>query len=527
MATKDCIETRNGFILSKHLASSARGSLFSLLIPQEWRWFILRTRLPPFGVACGRLPNGMGVHRADISARLLCSRRLPPQTRSGASSAPEKDSKRIRPLAMPTHTQSNACSACARSKRKCGRQMPSCARCADRGKSCVYASSRSTAAASSRPLLSDALRGSVPRVEDGLLAEVGDNTSSCTANSILAADDMLDLAFPLIDGDFAAPPAHIKTPSVPANSSDWFLAPDTWRISRTADTSADVSVGKATMKKYVAVLQSWFERWATSGSNPFIHPRLYNSNFPACVQVAYVTLASYLNRTPANTETVLQIVEDRSNDLLQENGAVLNMIGAEEWADEEEQDVDLFAQLTRLHALMVYQIIGLFDGDIRSRHVAEGHITVQNSWAGKLFHSAAKALSSTHAVATHLVGCLPKPFTYSQEKWYLWILSESIRRTWLVAVSLSPVFSVLQQRCSICPGGIMYTNRSGLWNAASATEWEKQCLRGNVAFLQRFECARLFDDAEPGDIDEFGTAMLDMTFNGELLEKWRNQGGGF
>ena len=72
----------------------------------------------------------------------------------------------------------------------------------------------------------------------------------------------------------------------------------------------------------------------------------------------------------------------------------------------------------------------------------------------------------------------------------------------------------------------MYTNRSGLWNAASATEWEKQCLGRNVAFLQRFECARLFDDAEPADIDEFGTAMLDMTFNGELLEKWRDRSGG-
>ena len=65
-------------------------------------------------------------------------------------------------------------------------------------------------------------------------------------------------------------------------------------------------------------------------------------------------------------DTVLQIVEDRSNDLLRENGAVLDRVAAEEWADGGEQDVDLFAQLTRLHALMVYQIIGLFDGDIRS-----------------------------------------------------------------------------------------------------------------------------------------------------------------
>lgn len=366
----------------------------------------------------------------------------------------------------------------------------------------------------------------MPGVEDGLLAEVAGNTSSHTANLILTDDLMLDLAFPLMDSDFTAPSSLIQTPSAPATRADWFLAPETWEISHRVDTSAAMPVGKATIKKYVAVLQSWFERWVTTGSNPFIHACLYSVNSPACVQVAYATLASYIHRTPANTDKVLQIVEDRSNDLLRENGAILDRVGAEEWADGGEQDVDLFAQLTSLHALLVYQIIGLFDGDIRSRHVAEGHMAVQDSWAGKLLHSAAKALSNTHAVATHLVGCLPTPSTYSQQQWYLWILSESIRRTWLVAVSLSPVFTALQQRWSACPGGVMYTNRSGLWNAASATEWEKQCLERNVAFLQRFECARLFDDAEPADIDEFGTAMLDMTFNEELLEKWRDRSGG-
>ena len=458
-----------------------------------------------------------------INAHPQFSPRLLPRTGPGASSPPEKDFMEIGFSTMPTHAESNACSACARSKRKCGRQMPSCARCTDRGRSCVYPPSRNRAAPSSQLLLSDALRGSVPRVEDGLLAEVAGNTSSRTANLILADDLMLDLASPLMDSDFAAPSSLTQTLSVSATRADWFLAPETWRISHRMDTLAAMPVGKATMKKYVAVLQSWFERWVTTGSNPFIHPRLYSAHFPACVQVAYATLACYIHRTPANTDTVLQIVEDRSNDLLRENGVILERIGAEESSEGGEQDVDLFAQLTRLHALMVYQIIGLFDGDIRSRHVAEGHIGVQNSWAGKLFQSAAKALSNTHAAATYLVGCLPSPSTYSQQRWYLWILSESVRRTWLVAVSLSPVFSALQRRWSACPGGVMYTNRRGLWNAASAAEWEKQCLRRNVAFLQRFECARVFNDAEPGDIDEFGTAMLDMTFNEELLEKWRDR----
>jgi len=76
-------------------------------------------------------------------------------------------------------------------------------------------------------LLSDALRGSVPRVEDGLLAEVAGNTSSRTANLILADDLMLDLAFPLMDSDFTASSSLIQTSSAPATRADWFLAPET------------------------------------------------------------------------------------------------------------------------------------------------------------------------------------------------------------------------------------------------------------------------------------------------------------
>jgi len=438
----------------------------------------------------------------------------------------KKDPKSIYSSTMSTHAESNACNACAKSKRKCGRQLPSCVRCAARGRSCVYPPSRSRAASSSRPLLSNALRGSVPSVEDGLLADLASNTSSSTADLTHADEHMLDLTISLSDNDLAAPPSLTEEPSVPATRADWFLGPETWSISHRVVTSADVPIGKATMKKYIAVLQSWFERWVTTGSNPFIHPRLYSADFPTCVQVAYATLASYIHRTPANTDIVLQIIEDRSNDLLQENGAVLKLVGGEQWTDEGEQDLDLFAQLARLHALMVYQIIGLFDGDIRLRHVAEGHLVVQNSWADKLLHSAANSLSNTHAIATHLVGRLPRPSTYLQEQWYLWILSESIRRTWLIAVSMSPIFFALQQCWSACPGGIMYTNHSGLWNATSATEWEKQCSERNVAFLQRFDCATLFDNAEPADVDEFGMAILHMTFDKELLENWMNKGEG-
>lgn len=359
-------------------------------------------------------------------------------------------------------------------------------------------------------------------MEDRLLAEVPGNTSSSTANLNLADDFTLDLAFPLMGCDFNVPSSLIQMTGALTSKVDWFLAPETWRISHQRDTSAVVIISKDTMKMHVVKMQSWFERWVTTGSNPFIHSFLYSAKFPAYVQVAYATLASYIHRTPANTDMVLQIVENRSNDLLRENGAVMDRAGTEEWVDGREQDIGLFTQLGRLHALMVYQSIGLYDGDIRARHVAQGHIAVQDSWAGKLVHAAAKTLSNTNAIATHLVDWIPGPLNSLQQQWNLWILSESIRRTWLVSVSLTSIFLTLQQRWKACPGGVMYTNRVGLWDAASAAEWEKQCLGRDVAFLQRFHCGMLFTDVEPADVDEFGIAIVDMTFNSELVERWKN-----
>jgi hypothetical protein len=227
-------------------------------------------------------------------------------------------------------------------------------------------------------------------------------------------EQMLDLLFLTSHDGFTTPLSLTHIHSTPMSSVVWFLGPETWEITRRVESTAAATASMATMKRYITKLQSWFKDWICFGSNPFIHSRLYGANFPTCVQVAYATLATYTHRTLLNTDTVLQIVEDGSNNLLQENGAVRRKAGAEDWTDGEEQTCGLFAQLARLHALMVYQIIGLFDGDLRARHVAEGHIVMQDSWARKLLSSAAEAFSDANAATTHLVGCLPSPYTIHQ-----------------------------------------------------------------------------------------------------------------
>ncbi|KAH7068661.1 RNA polymerase 2 mediator complex component [Paraphoma chrysanthemicola] len=424
---------------------------------------------------------------------------------------------------MPKTAESNACSACAKSKRKCGRQMPTCVRCADRGIRCVYPYSTREAPSSLRLLLPEPESGSIPTADDGQLGEGAVTSFSIGTDHIPAESLSLEMSFPLMYNESSTSSALMQMPIGHISDADWFLAPETWRMTHVLDNMATVPIGIPKMKDYILLLQSWFRRWVTHGSNPFVHSHLYKANFPACVQVAYATLASYIHRTPENTDIILRIVADRSAKLLQEHGAVPTRNGTESWADEGPTEIDLFTQLSRLHALMVYQIIGLFDGDIRSRHVAEGQMSVQDTWANILFQAASKSLTNTRDAGTQLIGSLPRPTTNLQQRWYLWILSESIRRTWLIASSMFSIYSALQQRWSVCPGSIMYSNRKGMWCAESSTDWDKLCSKGGAASLQRFACSRLPYEADPDDIDEFGDAMLNMTVHEEILEEWKSR----
>lgn len=412
----------------------------------------------------------------------------------------------------PVRGKSNSCIACARSKRKCDRRTPSCGRCLSSNKTCVYSSSNLRIDVSSqfRHLRSLSSRPQVDVLADSAF------TSSSIGDLLTQYDAIQHLEPPFVDSGHNVIAGFLTPRQISGTyiaGIDWFLMPETWVVSHRGAISNGMRVPIDVLKEYNTIIQSWLERWVNSGACPMIHSHLYKGKFPSCVQAAYTTLTSYIHRTPENTDIVLRIIQDRVNELVQENHKV----------NGGKSDTSLFEKLSNLHALIIYQVIGLLDGDIRARHVAEGHIGVQSDWAGVLFDSAGKILSNSEDLINHLSDYLPRSSASSQQRWYLWILSETIRRTWLVANTISGVFTALQQRWSICPGDIMFTNRRGLWDAASATEWELQWFINDPIFLKHSESMALLDDWRPEDIDEFGTTLLHISFQQETLEQWRNQ----
>jgi hypothetical protein len=102
--------------------------------------------------------------------------------------------------------------------------------------------------------------------------------------------------------------------------------------------------------------KSYPQMLLTRNRTPFIHPELYNDflPFPQALQDAYCACALYLSKTEATCATVFRMIETKCSQVLEARTS---------WTISE--------HLAALQAFCLFQIIRLFDCDIRQRAVAE------------------------------------------------------------------------------------------------------------------------------------------------------------
>jgi hypothetical protein len=383
---------------------------------------------------------------------------------------------------MATAPETRACRACATAKRRCGKEIPHCLRCRERGVECTYLSARPTCF-----VLSEG---------DGLFqVEHPVHSRGADYSTLSFSPDLPKFPSDVFD-------------SLPYAS--WFTSPETWKIDRSLlleFTSSTVVSLKGLLSKF----HRWLTEWVEMRSNPFIHSRLYRTRFPRSVQDAYTALSCYLHKSTSNEQIMFQIIEDRAKRLVVEHTL---------------PPADSLEHLARVQALLIYQVLCLYDGDIRLRHIAESNIPVLYSCMEQMVEHASNAIclgssiiSSPHEQTT--VGSCLSDIHCENLLWYSWILAESIRRTWLVASGVQGTYLVIQQGRAIpCQGGMMITTRQGAWEAKSAGVWEKLCPEVNVGLMQVAETDRLFAEAAPEDVDDFAMLILQATFGEERLERW-------
>lgn len=163
--------------------------------------------------------------------------------------------------------------------------------------------------------------------------------------------------------------------------------------------------------------------------------------------------------------------------------------------------------LARTHALILYQIMHLFDGDIRFQAAAEAVMTT-------LEFSVPALLESIHIPSSSEPSdLLPLSMGSITDFWNSWILQESARRTVLLTFYFLQIYKLLQGKTlAPCDGKLglehAWYMSAHLWNAQSAFDFAVAWAERPHFVVYNLDFSSAFLDARPGDIDLFGRMLL-------------------
>ncbi|KAF7713829.1 Fungal Zn(2)-Cys(6) binuclear cluster domain-containing protein [Penicillium ucsense] len=313
-----------------------------------------------------------------------------------------------------SRSRQKSCTICAEGKRRCNRQTPQCSRCSERGLKCTYLNSprmktRPSTVDSASPL--SHIRSDVDTDFEISFALLSSHPDMWTDSSTLAASRHLDRSSSLTTMPNFCP--AIFFPEI--------VRPDQWSI-----------------EQLLGNINSFPELFARSGATPFLHPQLYESDMPTAMQDAFAVTAAYFSRTPETEALTLRVLEKKSKSLMKQ---VQNTSSLREL-------------LASVQALLIFQIIQLFQGTSRQRSLAEQDMEMLRSLTTRL-----------QIQGEDLVN----PIT-----WQDWIFLESIRRTVIISVLLDSLYWSLKfGHCTQAKilSMLPVTPVSELWECPTSTDW--------------------------------------------------------
>lgn len=211
--------------------------------------------------------------------------------------------------------------------------------------------------------------------------------------------------------------------------------------------------------------------------------------------------ALYSMKSAANQTLVLQDLEHKCRQLI----ACIDVLLASK--------ADLLAAL---QALVLYQVIRLFDGDIRLRAQAEADEPVAMLWASQLMAHmcyTARAITSTNT-NTAVVSFL-------ESDWPSWLLHESIRRTVITTYMLHGVYNFLRLGYDTpAELRVYFTAQSALWGAQTEVGWHRAQEETERLEVQVTDWEEMIAQARPSDLEELGVLIMIMLWGLEATRKW-------
>jgi hypothetical protein len=249
--------------------------------------------------------------------------------------------------------------------------------------------------------------------------------------------------------------------------------------------------------KKLAVIPKIFSQ---QGQTMFIHRHLFQERNCLVLQDALSACALYCLKNTENQTLVFRNLEHKRKQLI----SSIDPLAAPK--------MDL---LEALQALILYQIISLFDGDIRLRAQAEADEPVLLMWAAQLTlrthqtqppPSPAEAQSLPGSTSTH---------------WRRWLVEESSRRTLITAFMLKGVYSFLKLGYDTVPDMRMsFTAQAALWNSQSEISWRRAYYERERLEVRVTHWDEAIAKARPDDLEELGVLIMVMLKGIETAGEW-------
>ncbi|RSL75429.1 hypothetical protein CEP51_010870 [Fusarium floridanum] len=411
-----------------------------------------------------------------------------------------------------------SCAACTKAKRRCDFAAPACLRCSQRCIPCHYPSrtprGQTTTTSSSSPetimpgLLTNESASSTPPAVGQLDEPIVDDFNAVIADIDTNFNELASFDVPLDDAtlDLIQPSLELLPPS-------------------TREFGAIPEAITGRLKFSIAEIQKAPSTMVLENQTPWCHALLYKNEMPRSMQGkvhlssvgdsltlsadAHAACALYLAKNRVNSPFIFRSIETRVNDLLSSPPPITPL-----------------ECLAHTQALILYQIIRLFDGDIGARASAERMIPAIESSAMSLFSHVQYDLDGTSTRSLPLF-----PIAPAKTFWMDWILQESLRRTLLFTFYFMQIYRIMAgYRGLQCDGRMglchSWTLSAHLWNARSPLAFAEAWTNKKHLVVTDALFGKVLQEAMAHDVDVLGRIFISSLLGVDEAEGWFASRGG-
>ncbi|KAI1099410.1 hypothetical protein F4804DRAFT_85130 [Jackrogersella minutella] len=410
-------------------------------------------------------------------------------------------------------SRQKSCNACVKSKRRCDKQIPTCGNCTKKKYTCTYGGqldAQSHGNSAGVPMSLDSVVSPAPTpYGDGFA--LNDNgfpaafdTDIGLPDATLPMDSALESFLDSMIGNESSTPGQSdlqreNAQIEPTPVSQSLSRPDYSRMRSVCDDYAPWQLADPSSRIAYAMnaFKTLHATLARNNSTMYMHSHLYVDNTPRCILQAFSMCVLYTNQTEATRGFVLKILHENVNDLKQTaSGTALNP-----------QE-----KLARVHAMIVYQTIRLFDGDITLGQQADNDLFLLEAWNGELrkLRDNLDELAELDAIELR-----NKP----PESWERWLFAESVRRTYVACLSLRTFWDLLKGRTEedvADPDNWRYIHRWSLsrhlWAATNSFDFYRAWKEKPMWIISAFYFDEFVRTGKGDDIDDFALVFLVLSF---------------